>query len=43
MGVDEAGPGRSVVEYLGKKRVLETVESNNLAGEFCWITRLLAE
>ena len=43
MGVDGAGPRRSVVEYLGKKRVLETVESNQLAGEFCWITRLLAE
>jgi superfamily II DNA helicase RecQ len=41
--VDGAGPGRSVVEYLGKKRVLETVESNQLAAEFCWITRLLAE
>jgi hypothetical protein len=35
MGVDSAGPGRTVVEYLGKKRRLETVESNQLAGEFC--------
>jgi hypothetical protein len=43
MGVDGEGPGRTVVEYLGKKRRLETVESNQLAGEFCWITRLLAE
>ncbi|KAF2818577.1 hypothetical protein CC86DRAFT_433435 [Ophiobolus disseminans] len=43
VGVDDAGLGRSVVEYLGKKRVLETVESNQLVGEFCWITRLLAE
>jgi hypothetical protein len=39
MGVNNAG----VVEYLGKKCRLETVESNQLAGEFCWITRLLAE
>jgi hypothetical protein len=43
MGVDGAGPGQRVVEYLGKKRRLETVERNQLAGEFCWITRLLAE
>ena len=43
IGVDGAGPGRTVVEYLGKKRRLETVESNQLAREFCWITRLLAE
>jgi hypothetical protein len=43
VGVDGAGPGWTVVEYLGKKRRLETVESNQLAGEFCWITRLLAE
>ena len=42
-GVDEASPGRTVVKYLGKKRRLETVESNRLAGDFCWITRLLAE
>ena len=40
MGVDGAGP---VVKYLGKKRGLETVESSQLVGEFCWITRLLAE
>jgi hypothetical protein len=32
-----------LVEYLGQKRALETVESNNVAGEFCWITRLIAE
>ena len=35
MGVDGAGPGRGLVEYLGKKRVLETVESNQLVEEFC--------
>jgi superfamily II DNA helicase RecQ len=43
MGIDGTGPGQSVVEYLGKKGVLETVESNQLVREFCWITRLLAE
>jgi hypothetical protein len=43
IGVDSAGPGRSVVEYLGKKRTIETVESNQLAEEFSWVTRLLAE
>jgi hypothetical protein len=43
IGVDGAGLGRSVVEYLGKKRVLETVESNQLVEEFCWVTPLLAE
>ena len=32
-----------VVTYLGKKRRVERVESNNLAGEFSWITRLLVE
>lgn len=42
-GVNGVGPGRSVVEYLGKKRALETVESNNVVGEFCWITRLISE
>jgi hypothetical protein len=35
MGVDGAGPGQSVIEYLGKKRRLETAESNQLAREFC--------
>jgi hypothetical protein len=31
MGVNNAG----LVKYLGKKRRLETVESNQLAREFC--------
>lgn len=31
------------ITYLGKKRRFERVESNNLAGEFGWITRLLVE
>lgn len=43
MSVDNAGPGQTVVEYLRKKCRLETVESNQLAEEFCWITRLFAE
>jgi hypothetical protein len=43
MGIDGETPGRTVAEYLGKKLVLETVESNQLAEEFCWVTRLLAE
>lgn len=41
IGVD--GADVRILDYLGKKRVLETAESNNLAGEFCWITRLLGE
>jgi len=43
LGVDIAGSGQTLMEYLGKRQMLETVESNNLAGEFCWATRLLAE
>jgi superfamily II DNA helicase RecQ len=43
LGIDDSGAGRTLVEYLGQKRALETVESNNVAGEFCWITRLIAE
>ena len=43
VGVDGSKEDRTVSHYLGKKRALETVESNNLAGEFCWITRLFAE
>jgi hypothetical protein len=35
LGVNGAGPGQSVVEYLGKKRALETMESNQLVEEFC--------
>lgn len=41
--MDDAGPGRMLIEYLGKKKPLDNVESNNLVKEFCWITRLLAE
>jgi superfamily II DNA helicase RecQ len=33
----------ALVVYLGKKQKLEVVESNHVVGEFCWITRLLAE
>jgi hypothetical protein len=35
IGVDGTAPAQSVVAYLGKKRLLETVESNQLASEFC--------
>lgn len=42
-GVSNSGAGPTLFEFLGKKRLLETVESNNLAGEFCWITRLIGE
>jgi RecQ family ATP-dependent DNA helicase len=42
-GVDNSEAGQTLVEFLGKKRVLETVESNHLAGEFCWVTRFIAE
>jgi hypothetical protein len=31
------------VKYLGQKQRLEVVESNNLVGEFCWITRFLSK
>lgn len=40
LGVDNS---MSMMEYLGKKQMLEVVESNNLVKEFCWVTRLLAE
>lgn len=43
VGVDDAGRGRMLIEYLGKKQRLEVVESNNVVGEFCWITQSLAE
>jgi RecQ family ATP-dependent DNA helicase len=42
-GVDSSDTGQTLVEFLGKKRLLETVESNCLAGEFCWVTRFIAE
>jgi RecQ family ATP-dependent DNA helicase len=32
-----------LVRHLGGKQQLERVESNRLVGEFCWITRLIAE
>jgi hypothetical protein len=35
LGVNDSAAGSTLVEYLGKKRALETVESNNVAGEFC--------
>ena len=39
-GVD-LGSDESLVSYLGLKRRLEDTESNNLAGEFCWISGLI--
>jgi len=42
-GSDGGREGEVLFDFLGKKRALETVESNNLAGEFCWMTRLIAE
>ena len=39
----EGGFSKEVIEYLGKKRRLSVVESNNLVGEFCWLTSLLVE
>jgi RecQ family ATP-dependent DNA helicase len=33
----------ALVRHLGRKQRLECVESNRLVGEFCWITRLVAE
>jgi hypothetical protein len=29
--------------HLGRKQAFEGVESNKLVGEFCWVTRLMAE
>jgi hypothetical protein len=34
-GVDNAGLGRFLVDYLGRKQALDRIESNNLVGEFC--------
>jgi RecQ family ATP-dependent DNA helicase len=41
-GVD-ASSIEGLVRHLGRKQALECVESNRLVGEFCWITRLIAE
>ena len=41
-GVD-ASSIEGLTKHLGRKQALECVESNRLAGEFCWITRLMAE
>ena len=32
-----------LVRHLGRKQGLESIKSNGLVGEFCWITRLVAE
>lgn len=39
----EASSIEGLVRHLGRKQALECVESNRLVGEFCWITRLIAE
>jgi hypothetical protein len=43
LGLDTKDDGKSLVQYMGKKQILETVESNCLVGEFCWVTRLISE
>ena len=44
-GVGDADNRESIalVEYLGQKQKLDTVECNNMVKEFCWATRLIAE
>ena len=39
----ETEEGMPLVEYLGKKQQLDTVECNNMVREFCWATQLIAE
>jgi hypothetical protein len=41
-GVD-AKSIEGLIQHLGRKQALECVESNGLVGEFCWVTRLIAE
>ena len=41
-GVD-ASSIEGLIKHLGRKQALECIESNGLVGEFCWITRLIAE
>ncbi|KAK7177507.1 DNA helicase [Paraphaeosphaeria sporulosa] len=41
-GVD-LGSIDGLVQYLGRKQPLDTIESNRLVEEFCWVTRLVAE
>jgi RecQ family ATP-dependent DNA helicase len=44
--VEQGVDGSSIeglVRHLGRKQRLECVESNRIVGEFCWITRLIAE
>jgi superfamily II DNA helicase RecQ len=42
LGVGNREGEMQLIEFMGKKQVLETVESNQLVGEFCWVTRLIA-
>jgi hypothetical protein len=39
----EASSIEGLAAHLGRKQALECVESNRLVGEFCWVTRLIAE
>jgi hypothetical protein len=39
----EASSIEGLAAHLGRKQALECVESNRLVGEFCWVTRLMAE
>ena len=41
-GVD-ASSIEGLIKHLGRKQALGCIESNGLVGEFCWITRLMAE
>jgi hypothetical protein len=42
-GIGISGAEQRLVEFLGEKQVLETVESHDLVGEFCSVTRLIGE
>jgi superfamily II DNA helicase RecQ len=39
----ETNSTEGLARHLGRKQALECVESNRLVGEFCWVTRLMAE
>jgi hypothetical protein len=32
-----------LAQHLGRKQAFECIESKRLVGEFCWVTRLMAE
>ncbi len=37
----DLGSDESLISYLSAKRRLKEAKSNNLAGEFCWISVLI--